>query len=231
LEIVGTWTDITEHKLAERRQTLMMRELDHRVKNNLAAVLALAEQSLATSTSMEAFRASYTGRIRALVRTHEALASARWAGVGLEQIVLLSLAPYCGRTTDRVRINGVDVILPARASTPVGMVLHELATNAAKYGSLSVPAGAIEVSWRADGDRGLKLRWVERDGPLIEREPARGYGLSLIRGLIAHELRGSIDLRFEPAGLVGTITIPAAALRAEPSRLDDQHVPEEARAR
>ena len=110
---------------------------------------------------------SYTGRILALARTHEALASARWDGVELSHVVRLTLSPYCSESSDRVRIRGANVMLPARASTPICMVLHELATNAAKYGALSVPAGRVEMTWSVDDDDALRIEWSEHGGPPI----------------------------------------------------------------
>lgn len=204
---IGSCVDITERRHLEQRQRLMMNELDHRVKNNLAAVLALAEQTGATTSNMEEFLERYGGRIRALARTHEALAVSKWAGVRLADLVLLTATPYVQDDDSRLRIKGEEVLLPPDASAPLCMALHELATNAAKYGAWSSTSGQVEVTWSRNGHGELAIAWVESGGPRVNAAVQPGVGHSLISGLISHELRGTVDIQFPPEGLVCRMTM------------------------
>jgi two-component system CheB/CheR fusion protein len=206
--IIGTGLDVTERRRAERRQLRMMQELDHRVKNNLAAVLALAEQSMTQAATMEDVRDSFIGRVRALAVTHEALAAARWEGVDFDRVARQILAPYMYDGRTGVHLDGASVMLPARASSPVCMTLHELSTNAAKYGALSVPGGRIDLSWRAEDDETLRITWIETGGPPADRARDDGFGTKLIRGAIEHEVRGRVEMEFRPEGLVCRIDVP-----------------------
>ncbi|MBC7834119.1 MAG: PAS domain-containing protein [Phycisphaerales bacterium] len=223
--MIGSMQDITERKLTERRQRLLMQELDHRVKNTLAAVMSISENTVATSDSPQEFARAFSGRIQALARTHEALARSRWTGVDLGETVLHTLTPYTANGAPSHTIQGHNLILPARAAAPVCMALHELATNAMKYGSLSVPTGNVAVSWEigpgpsrsgekgeplapADSSRWLRLRWVESGGPPVTPPTKRGFGMSIAEGMITYELRGVVDFEFPPAGLVCNLLIP-----------------------
>lgn len=207
--------DVTEQRMAQQRQQLMMAELDHRVKNNLAAVISLAEQSGRMTTTFADFRESFLGRVRALSRLHNALAATRWHGAHLGTMVRQTLEAFGQDTSSQAVVEGPEVVLPARAAQAMGMALNELCTNAIKYGALSVPGGRIEVRWairraepHAEGQAGvgasgaaLELSWVERGGPRIAEPTRRGFGTELIEGAISYELGGSAVLRFEPAGL------------------------------
>lgn len=219
--------DVSERKEAERRQAMMMAELDHRVKNNLSAVLALAEQSVRTSSSMEAFIPAFIGRIRAMSRMHSALAQGRWEGAPLRQLIRQSLEAYMMRPesadqdqSERISLHGADVVIPARAVSPLTMALHELATNAAKYGSLGPAGGQVSVEWRveevAGEGRRLVLRWIESGGPAISSPARRGFGTELIRGGIAYELQGSVTLEFPPEGARCQILMPLDEQSAVP---------------
>lgn len=203
--------DITERKRAERRQVLMMRELDHRVKNNLAAVLSIAEQSLHVCSSLEDFRESFTGRIRALARVHGLLAGSGWEGASVRELVSMVLEAYAHGDGGRVGLAGEEVTLTARATSPVCMALHELATNAAKYGSLSVPSGRVSVRWEVeveDGQRVMKMTWAESGGPAVAEPSSRGFGAELIEGAIAYELHGRVNVTYAPSGLLCEMDVP-----------------------
>jgi PAS domain S-box-containing protein len=203
--------DITERKRAERRQVLMMRELDHRVKNNLAAVLSIAEQSLHVCTSLEDFRESFTGRIRALARVHGLLAGSGWEGASVRELVAMVLEAYAHGDGSRVELAGEDVTLTARATSPVCMALHELATNAVKYGSLSVPSGRVSVAWEVeeeDKQRNLRLSWVESGGPVVAEPRSRGFGAELIEGAVAYELHGRVNVTYDPHGVRCEMVVP-----------------------
>ncbi len=203
----GSVTDISERKRVERRQYLLMRELDHRVKNNLAAVLALAEQTIAASGSLDDFRDSYVGRIHVLAKMHEALADTNWEDVQLGDIIRLNLGAFMEDGGDRVSLDGENVLVPAHASSPICMAIHELTTNATKYGALSSVDGRVAVDWRCD-KRDLTLTWTERGGPPVQRVARRGYGMTLIRGVIEYELCGSVRMDFARQGLGCEIAVP-----------------------
>ena len=217
VHIWGTHRDVTEKKAIEQRQRLMMRELDHRVKNNLAAVLSLAQQSIRESDSFEQFGTAFTGRIAAMARTHEALASTKWKGVHLRSVIATSLAPFVTAQQLRDWISGPDVTLPARAAMPVCLTLHELATNASKYGSLRETQGRLNISWTIEDDR-VVLTWREESVSNIDQPTGEGLGIRLIRGLIAHELAGAVHHEFDEQGLLCELVIPLSEPRASTAR-------------
>jgi len=199
--------------VAERDQAIMqkeqlMRELDHRVKNTLATVLAVADQSRSSTVDVQSYIATFGARIRALARTHEALARSEWEGVKLGEVVDTVLAPYTTSNGMRATSEGDDVLLSPRSSTPIAMALHELATNAAKYGAWSRGKGRVAVTWEDSGGDGLELVWRESGGPTVAVSPVAGFGLQVIEGLVGHELHGSAELDFQPTGLVCRLRIP-----------------------
>ena len=216
--------DITERKRAAERQTLLTRELDHRVKNNLAGVIAIAEQSLAHSRDFEQFGQSFSGRIHAMARAHEALAGARWEGVELGEILRLVTTPFISRHAEQVSIAGPSLLVRASATSGLSMALHELTTNAVKHGALADEKGRLQVRWRVRGrGRGrLELEWVE-NGAIVRALPQRkGLGLSLVRGVVEHELGGEASFEFARTGFVCRLSLPAEAVlpgsEGEPSR-------------
>lgn len=209
--------DVTERRMAQRRQDLIMRELDHRVKNNLAAVISLAEQTGRSVKSFVEFKQRFIGRLNAMSRMHSALASTRWQGADLRMVVSQTLEAFSPGESARLIMEGPEVMLPPRAAQAITMALNELATNAAKYGALSGSVGRVAVRWSllrptADEPR-VELRWVESEGPAVAEAPPRGFGSELIEGAIAHELRGSVQLRFASEGVTCSMTFP---LRDEP---------------
>lgn len=209
--------DVTERRLAERRHDLILRELDHRVKNNLAAVISLAEQTGRSVSTYPEFSQRFVGRLNAMARMHSALARTRWKGAELRLVVSQTLEAFSPGESDRLVLEGPEVMVPPRAAQALTMALNELATNAAKYGALSGPEGRVSVRWslmrpRADEPR-VELQWVESDGPPVATAPPRGFGSELIEGAIAHELRGKVQLRFPPEGVMCEMSFP---LRSEP---------------
>lgn len=208
----GTHLDVDDRKRAEQRQRLMMNELDHRVKNNLAAILSLADNTARISTTIDEFRDVFIGRVCAMARMHSLLARNRWSGMGVRELIRLTLEAYTGPGPDRVVIEGEDFVLPARAASPVNMTLHELATNAAKYGALSRPDGCVEVTWSIDRSENphptIEIHWTERGGPPVTPPTHRGFGMTLIEGAISHELSGSVNLVFHESGLSCRIRFP-----------------------
>jgi two-component sensor histidine kinase len=197
--------------LAERDQALrqrerVMHELDHRVKNTLATVLAVAQQSGAAASDVSTYVATFSERIRALARSHEALAQSRWEGLALEEVVATVLAPYGASAADRARTTeGDSTVLSAGTTGPLAMALHELATNAAKHGAWSNGHGRVEVSWSTGDDGRVRLVWREVDGPCVRPPTTRGFGLHIIDSLINYELSGDSQVDFEPTGLVCTL--------------------------
>jgi len=215
--------DVTDQRDAQQRQQLMMAELDHRVKNNLAAVISLAEQSGRATTTFSEFRESFLGRVRALSRLHNALAATRWQGANLGTLVRQTLEAFGQDATSQAVVEGPLVVLPPRAAQAMGMALNELCTNAIKYGALSIPGGRIEARWALRPPRmeiephrsmetepprpRLELCWTEWGGPVVIPPSRRGFGTELIEGAISYELGGRVVLRFEPEGLTCRIDV------------------------
>jgi PAS domain S-box-containing protein len=205
----GLTRDITRYKQAEKRQDLLSAELDHRVKNVMARVAAVVRHTQRRCGTTDEFVKAIEGRIQSIAAAHTLLSQSRWSGVGLSDLIHQQLAPYT--TNANTAISGPDVMLTSAQTKAVAMVIHELATNAAKHGALSSPDGDVSVSWDRTGTDAtavLTIRWRELDGPLIEAPVQSGYGLSLIRDLIPHELGGAVDLTFPPDGASCKIEIP-----------------------
>jgi len=198
-------------KRSEDQQTLLNSELDHRVKNVLACVAAIAHHASESSTSRDDFLDALNGRIRSLANTHILLSQSRWQGVDLAELVRTELAPWT--RNDNTIIEGPSLSVAAEAAQTVAMVLHELATNAAKYGAHSNSNGQISVRWRPQPNgserRGLMLEWRETGGPLVRTPQAFGHGTSVIRELIPYELGGRVDYVLAPDGVRCKLEIPA----------------------
>jgi PAS domain S-box-containing protein len=208
--VKGLTLDITERKHAEERQDLLIAELDHRVKNVLARVAVVAMQTRQGSSSMDEFVKALDGRIQSMAAAHALLSQSRWQGVGLNDLVRHQLAPYA--TDANTTISGPNIMLTAAATQAASMVLHELATNAAKYGALSTPVGHVSVNWdRTTGGNAaasLMIVWQEVGGPPIAAQGRAGFGTSLIRNLIPHELGGAVHHDFNPDGVHCKIEFP-----------------------
>jgi two-component sensor histidine kinase len=212
--------DITEHKALERRQKLLMDELNHRVKNTLATVQSLASQTARAAHTPAAFRERFEGRLIALSKAHDQLTIHHWESADLRGLLSGSLAPYAGPNPERVILRGEDVVLRPRAVLTLAMAVHELTTNAAKYGALSAPGGRVEIHWQAvrtaDNKRPvLRIDWSEQGGPLVTNPQQRGFGSKLIEGSVAAELGGTARLVFEPEGLHCEIIIPLEKASAD----------------
>jgi two-component sensor histidine kinase len=178
------------------------------VKNTLNTVLALAAQTAGTATTLDEFYRAFSGRVRALARAHEALAAQRWRGAGVEALATLVLGPYQTLGAERIRIVGPPTSLTAEAASALSMVLNELATNAAKYGALSVAHGHVDLSWGLNADGNMVLEWQERGGPTPGEPRPNGFGTRLIRGLVEHELSGTLESERRSDGLSYRITWP-----------------------
>ncbi|MEO5813004.1 MAG: chemotaxis protein CheB [Rhodanobacter sp.] len=207
--------DITEERRAKRHAKMMMGELNHRVKNTLATVQAIVMQASTTTTDLPGFKADFLSRLLALSETHNLLAKSAWEGASLGDIINRELSPWQpdDATTDNLRVQtaGDDVRLLPKEALALGMTLHELTTNAAKYGALSNAQGRVAVTWstHAVGQcPWLKLLWVEQNGPAVTPPTHRGFGSRLIRDGVAYELDGKVRLEFPPGGVTCTIDIP-----------------------
>jgi len=195
--------------VSDRALQATVAELDHRVKNILAEVAVVASSTRQSSRSIDEFLQSLNGRIQSMAAAHNLLSKSGWQGVGLDALVRNELAPYA--TGTNITISGTDIMLTATEAQAVAKVLHELATNAAKYGALSTPGGHVSVNWdrKPNGDgSNLSLVWQERDGPLVKSGIQSGYGTNLIRDLIPHQLGGKVDLVLASEGVSCQIEIP-----------------------
>jgi two-component sensor histidine kinase len=205
---------LEERKRSEEHQALLIRELHHRVKNTLATVLALLRATAGSAKTVEDFKEVFTDRILALSRTHSLLVESSWQSVSLVDILRGELAPYDEETTGRVRLAGPEIELSADLAVPVGMAVHELTTNAAKYGALAVPEGRVEVTWdisEANEDCLLKLRWVERHGPPVEKPSRTGFGSKLIQQVLTQQCKAVLRFDFDRSGLSFFMELPLTA--------------------
>ncbi len=199
--------DITERKRWEERRELLLSELSHRVRNTLAVIQAVARHTLRHSTSKEDFVDRFEGRLAALANIHRLLMESKWKGADLGALVQQELNPYVGDNPNRLRFEGEPILLPADVAAPFGLVLHELATNAAKYGPLSEHAGRIDVNWTTtvrNNKRNLRLIWKEEDGPAVKVPSSRGFGTALIDTAIPGAV---VNRDFRRKGLVCTIEL------------------------
>jgi PAS domain S-box-containing protein len=215
LLVRGINQDITERRRSEERQMLLAREVDHRAKNALAVVQAIV--GLTRDTDPEAFRAAVVGRIAAMARAHNLLAREGWDQAELGELIEAELAPLragAAEATDRIHMAGPPIALAAGAAQPLAMALHELATNAAKYGALSQPGGTVAVTWRRCEEGGLDLRWTERGGPPLVGPPGHaGFGSSVVRNTVERQLGGTTRFDWQAEGLEVTLQLPARQLR------------------
>ncbi|WP_376089417.1 PAS domain-containing protein [Roseomonas sp. CCTCC AB2023176] len=209
----GTVVDITERKRAEERQALLSREVDHRAKNALSVVLAALR--LTRAPDLPSYAHAIGGRVAALARAQTLLADDRWAGADLVTLLRGELAPFLDAGGGpEVELSGPTVALPAGAAQPFAMAIHELATNAVKYGALSVPAGRVVVGWTVTGGPSgcLRLRWSESGGPRVEGPPdRRGFGTRVLDGTVRSQLGGTLTLAWNAPGLVCDLAVPLGA--------------------
>ena len=208
--LAGVSLDITERKRAEERQKLLVNELNHRVKNSLATVQSIAAQTLRSVAAPEFFRDAFETRLIALSHTHDLLTRESWAGASLREVFDLELHAMAGE--DRVGFTYAgDVRLNPKAAVALGMGIHELTTNAAKYGALSTPNGRVAVDWAIE-DGVLRLTWTESGGPPATPPARRGFGVRLLERGLAAELSGAVELTYDTVGLVCQMALPLRAL-------------------
>jgi len=213
VRLVGAHVDITERKEAEAQLRLLMQELSHRVKNSLAMVQAIASQTLRNASSLEAARETFSARLAALSRAHDLLVGGGWANTALSQVIA-GVVGIQGEP-ERFSTKGPDVTLGPKAALALTLILHELGTNAVKYGALSNETGRVVLTWRLDemdGESQFRLRWQEQDGPTVISPTRRGFGSRLIERTFP-TVEGRTEMSFLPTGLVFTLDAPLAALK------------------
>ncbi|TPG57139.1 PAS domain S-box protein [Roseomonas nepalensis] len=209
---LGGLLDVTARRLAEERQALLMREVDHRGKNALAVVKAALRL---TPGNDPVYRVAIEGRVDALARAQSLLAETNWAGTGLRAVLESTLAPFLDPgTAPRALLEGPEVVIPGAAVQALTMALHELATNATKYGALSARTGVLRVSWRREGG-GLHLRWAETGGPAVGTPARKGFGSRVVDGTLGHQLGGTVRWDWAAEGLIVEIRLPSVRPAAD----------------
>jgi two-component sensor histidine kinase/DNA-binding response OmpR family regulator len=205
IRVSGVTIDITERKEAEERQAILAREVDHRARNALAVVQSIVRLTHANST--ENYKAAVEGRLGALARAHGLLSEFRWQGADLKRLIEDELAPYRTADADKIIAVGPDVILQPASAQTLALAIHELATNAAKYGALSSSAGQIRLKWDLNHS-GLRLEWTESGGPRVAPPIARGYGTRVVTASVEGQLDGRAVFEWRSEGLRCTMSIP-----------------------
>jgi two-component sensor histidine kinase len=185
----------------------LTRELNHRVKNTLANVLSIVSLTRRRATNLDEFAEGLDGRIRALSATHDLLTQSDWGTTAIRAVIEAELAPYV-RAEGSLELAGPTVELAPNDALSLGLAVHELATNAAKYGALSTPEGKVRVTWALDRDDLASVRWIESGGPPVPSNRPRGFGTDLIEKIVAHELRHPVELNFMPGGVACTLLVP-----------------------
>lgn len=211
--IAGVSLDITARKAAEERQRMLLDELNHRVKNTLATVQSIAVQTRRDTQDAIAFERAFLARLSALARVHDLLSRVAWEGASLADVVSQTLAPHfvASNRGGRLSLDGPDVRLGPNAAVTLTMAFHELATNAAKYGALSVEAGRVAVRWRADDPQSpnsIEISWRESGGPPVDPPTRRGFGTRFIENGLAREFDGTVELDFAREGVRCRMRIP-----------------------
>ena len=208
---VNMLVDITGRKRAEEHQSVLIRELHHRIKNTLATVQAIMESTARSSPTTDDFRTAFSGRIQSLANAHSILTDAVYQAVPLKDLLRAELNAHDEGAARRVTLTGPDVSISSDITVPLGMAVHELSTNAAKHGALSVPAGTVEVIWSVQIEAGgntLVIQWIERDGPPVAPPARRGFGSKLLEHLLTSQVGGQTTLEYKPEGLYARIVIP-----------------------
>jgi two-component sensor histidine kinase len=209
--------DVTERKEGEAHLRLLLRELTHRSKNLLAVIQAMARQTARHTGSVETFLTQFGARLQALAASHDLLIRERWYGASLGELVRSQLGVYLDGQAGQVSIEGPAIAIKPEAAQNLGLALHELAVNAAKYGALSVPAGRVAITWNrlenVDGSA-VELDWREKLGPKVKARRRKGFGSMVIERNLARALDATVELEFDPDGLHCHIVIPANQILA-----------------
>jgi len=209
--------DVTERKEGEAHLRLLLRELTHRSKNLLAVIQAMARQTARHAGSIDGFLSQFGARLQALAASHDLLVRESWYGASLGELIRSQLGGYLDGSSDQVSIEGPALALKPEAAQNLGLALHELAVNAAKYGALSVPNGRVSITWsQRDGrdDGSIDLDWKERAGPKVKTRRKKGFGSMVIERNLVRALDAEVNLEFDPNGLHCHIVIPASQILA-----------------
>src|SRR5258705_8827739 len=209
--------DVREREAADKLQKLILEELHHRIKNTLATVSAIASQSLRNVSGAEHAQHAIEGRLLALGRAHDLLLQAQWTSADLGKIVRGATEAFDNPDVPKFAIAGPDVRMTSGAVIAIAMTLNELCTNTTKFGALSVPAGRIDIAWTLDpGTQRLHLKWTEKNGPAVRAPDKRSFGTRLIETL-GNQLKGGVQLTYEPSGFVYALDVPLASITSTAS--------------
>lgn len=217
--LVSIVADVTERKSAENHVQFLMHELSHRSKNLLAVIQSISRRTARTTTTVKEFEGRFEKRLQGLAATHDVLVRNSWQGAPLGDLLRQQLMPFMDMRSSRVELTGPEIVVTAEATQAIGLAIHELATNAIKYRSLSIPEGKIKISWVFDSGslatRGLLLKWAEHDGPRVASPSRKGFGHLVIGEMIERSLNAKVALEFATHGLEWSVSMPAANLVAE----------------
>ncbi len=218
VRMAGTARDITDRKMWEEHTQLLIREVTHRSKNLLAVIQAMARQTKLASRDVNDFELRFSGRLQALAAAHDLLVQRDWRGASMAEVVRSQLGHYLDQQAGQIEFEGPSLIVTPEAAQNIGLAVHELSTNAAKYGALSVPEGQVKVRWVQNGnggdDRRIVLSWTEMGGPEVVPPVRRGFGQVVTEQLTARALHGKASLMFEPTGVLWTLDMPAQSVLA-----------------
>jgi PAS domain S-box-containing protein len=218
--MVSIVTDVTDRKAAEDHIQFLMHEISHRSKNLLMVIQSIARRTARTAGTMEEFENRFERRLQGLAASHDVLVRENWHGAPLADLVRQQLVPFVEIQSSRFEIAGPDIVITAEAAQAIGLAIHELATNAIKYGALSESGGKVSVSWTLDGNSGapgpLLLNWIERDGPPVSPPSRKGFGHVVVGEMVERSLGGKVAVEFATEGLKWRVSIPNANLVSEP---------------
>ncbi|ATU90287.1 HWE histidine kinase domain-containing protein [Phyllobacterium zundukense] len=212
---VGVNIDITDTKNAAEKTRLLLRELNHRVKNTLAMLQSLARQTLNRTSDPAEFMEAFSGRLRAISEAHTLLSDREWSGIGLVDLIAKQVEPYAIYDPAQIELSGEDMVLPPDHALGLGIALHELATNAAKHGALSIASGRVRVSWQLEtglNESRVVIHWIESNGPPVVPPQIRGLGERLIERSLDKVLSSSVRLSYPETGMEALISMPIATI-------------------
>jgi len=212
LIMMGVNIDVTDAREAAEQTRLLLRELNHRVKNTLAMIQSLARQTLRQKPDPQQFSDAFSGRLRMLSEAHTMLADRDWSGIGLVELLKSQVEPYLLDSPEQFAFTGDDLQLPPDHALGLGLIIHELASNAVKFGALSLPQGRVSVTWiESDGpQRRIELIWLESGGPTVGVPRETGFGMRLIQRSLDKVLDSSVELSFPETGAIAKISMPIA---------------------
>jgi PAS domain S-box-containing protein len=211
--LVSIVADVTERKGAEDHAQFLMQELSHRSKNLLTVIQSIARSTARTTTTIEDFEQRFGRRLQGLAASHDVLIRNSWQGAPIANLIRHQLVPFVDIQSSRIELVGPDIVVTPEATQAIGLAIHELATNAVKYGALSVPAGKVHICWKFDrNSRELLLKWVEQGGPIVNPPSRNGFGHIVIHKMIERSLNATVALEFATQGLEWSVTIPETNL-------------------